>query len=869
MQKMTRRNKNDELKELAQLERNELFERLKINFTGLPDEEAVERLDKYGPNIVSSDKLTPWYVILWHAFRNPFSLVLAFLALVSIWTGNVEAAIYMCVMIILSASISFVQESKSEKASDALREMIENTTNVKRDGEFHEIPMDEVVPGDIIQLQTGDMIPADSILLESKDLFINQASLTGESFPVEKKLPEDLDEDEQVDWNKVSSLDAPNVLFMGTDVLSGNGEILIVRTGGQTMFGDIANKSTNSARVESAFDRGINRVSRLLLIMVLILFPLVFVINWVTKANALDAFFFAIAVAVGLTPEMLPMIVNTNLAKGAVALSKEKVIVKRLSAIQNLGSMDILCTDKTGTITEDRVVMMSYVNSRGERHEDVLNAAFINSNFQTGWKNLMDVAVIEYFKREARDFTYHEMEKVDEIPFDFSRRILSVVVRDGEHNLMVTKGAVEEMQAICTRVMEDGKAVPITAEKLEEMKQVNLDMNLQGMRGLAVAQRVLTDEELEDFDKDSEREMTLVGFIGFLDPAKESAKTAIMSLHENGITVKVLTGDNATVASKVCADVGIPVDQYYLGSDIDEMNDEELFDAAMEVHLFAKLSPMQKARIIELLRKVHTVGFMGDGINDAPSLRAADVGISVDTAADITKDASSIILLEKSLQVLETGVIEGRKVFANMMKYIRITLSSNFGNVFSVLVASAFLPFLPMISVQLLTLNLIYDISQLTIPWDHVDKEEIVRPVKWATRGLARFAMAIGPLSSVFDITTFIVLWYVFGYNSPHFASFFQSGWFIESLATQALAFHVLRTRKIPFIVSRAALPVFLSTIGAFVLGLSLMLTPLGSIINLTHVNPLFFVWWLGIIITYILILQGGKWFYYRKNKNA
>lgn len=859
--------KTDELKILAQLPKKELFERLNSHFTGLSLEVAEERLDTVGPNLVAAQQLTPWYVLVWRAVKNPFALVLAFLALVSAITGEYEPAIYMCVMIVLSATVSFVQAYKSEKASDALREMIENTTNALREGEFREIPMDEVVPGDIISLQTGDMIPADAILLDSKDLFINQSSLTGESYPVEKIMPERLDEDEQVDWERTSSLEAPNVLFMGTDVVSGNGQILIAKTGKNTMFGDLATQSSSSAKIKSNFDKGLNRVSRLLLSMVAVLFPLVFLINWLTKGEPLEAFFFAIAVAVGLTPEMLPMIVNTNLAKGAVALSKEKVIVKELPAIQNLGSMDILCTDKTGTITEDRVVMLSYVNANGEKQDEVLNAAFINSSFQTGWKNLMDIAVIKYFKEEERELDTSQMEKVDEIPFDFARRLLSVVVKVGGKNLMITKGAVEEMDDICDTVLENGEVLPITPERLAAMREINREMNRQGMRVLTVGQKILSDEELEDFDKESEQGLTLVGFLGFLDPAKASAATAIKSLQEHGVTVKVLTGDNATVAQKVCADVGIPVDRYYIGADIDAMNDEELFKAASEVNLFAKLAPMQKARIIESLRKVHTVGFMGDGINDAPALRAADVGISVDTAADITKDASSIILLEKSLQVLESGVLEGRKVFSNMMKYIRITLSSNFGNVFSVLVASAFLPFLPMLSIQLLTLNLIYDISQLTVPWDNVDSKEIARPVKWRTRGLAKFALMIGPISSIFDITTYLVLWFVFGYHHPELAPLFQAGWFIESLATQSLAFHILRTKKTPLLESRAALPIMLSTIAAFAIGWLLLGTPLGDVIELSHVNPQFIFWWAGIVVLYVLVLQLGKWLYYRWNE--
>ncbi|MDR0300375.1 MAG: magnesium-translocating P-type ATPase [Streptococcaceae bacterium] len=866
MQKMKNVSKNDDLKELAQLNRDELFERLNTTFTGLNAEQAEERLDEYGLNIVASQKPTPWYVILFHAVRNPFVFVLVFLAIVSELTGDIEGALYMMLMVSVSAIVSFVQEYKSQKASIALHEMIENTTNVKRDGENFEIPMDEVVPGDIIQLQTGDMIPADAILLSHRDLFINQASLTGESFPVEKRLAEDFDEDERIDWGKTTALDAPNVLFMGTDVLSGNGEILIVKTGMNTMFGNIASKATET-RVESAFDKGLSRVSRLLLTMVAIMFPIVLVINWITKGNFETSFFFAIAVAVGLTPEMLPMIVNANLAKGATVLSKEKVIVKNLSAIQNLGSMDILCTDKTGTITEDRVVMVDYVNSYGNKDNAVLNSAFINSNFQTGWKNLMDVAVIDFFKKQKFELPNDDIVKVDEIPFDFSRRLLSVVVQMDNQNLMVTKGAVEEMQAICTHVMENGQRVEITDERLAEMKKVNREMNLQGMRVLTIAERVISDADLEDFDTSFESDMTLIGFIGFLDPAKESAEVAIKSLQAHGVTVKVLTGDNAIVAQKVCEDVGIPAARYVIGSEIDEMNDEELFNVAMEVHLFAKLNPMQKARIIELLRKVHTVGFMGDGINDAPSLRAADVGISVDTAADITKDASNIILLEKSLQVLETGVIEGRKVFNNMMKYIRITLSSNFGNVFSVLIASAFLPFLPMLSLQILTLNLIYDMSQLAIPWDNVDEEEINRPVKWETKGLAKFAAIFGPTSSIFDITTFLVLWYVFKFNTLEHQALFQAGWFAESLGTQALAFHILRTKKIPFFQSIPSVAIIISTICAFLVGGILLFTQIGAIISLTHLPVNFYFYWLLIISAYLLLLQFVKSIYYKNHQ--
>jgi len=857
--------KNEDLKKIAQYERRDLFMEMRTSFMGLEYEDAQARLEEYGPNIIAANQPNPWYKMLFHAFLNPFVLVLIFLAIISFATGDYEAAAVMLIMVAFSVGISFVQEYKGQKASIELHEMIENTALVKREGEDKEIPMDEIVPGDIVLLRTGDMVPADAVLLTSKDLFINQSSFTGESFPVEKNLLENVEE--EINWEKVDTLDVPNLLFMGSDVLSGHGEVLITRTGENTLFGDIAEKVTG-AKGKTAFDKGLNRVSRLLLIMVAVLFPVVLVLNWYTKNSFEEAFFFAIAVAVGLTPEMLPMIVNTNLAKGAVALSKEKVIVKNLPAIQNLGAMDILCTDKTGTITEDRVVLMEHVDLHGEYSEDVLNAAYINSAYQTGWKNLMDTAVLDYFEKEEREEPYENLKKVDEIPFDFSRRLLSVVVKANGQNLMVTKGAVEEMEAITTHVMEDGQRIRITPEKLEMMKAVNMEMNLKGMRVLTVAQRILTEDELDNFDQSMESKLTVVGFIGFLDPAKKSAAKAIASMQNHGVVVKVLTGDNAIVAKKVCEDVGIPVKHYYNGVDIDAMDDEELTKAAKDTHLFAKLNPMQKARIIELLKAGgHTVGFMGDGINDAPSLRSADVGISVDTAADITKDASTIILLEKSLEVLETGIIEGRKVFTNMMKYIKITLSSNFGNVFSILVASAFLPFLPMMSIQILLQNLIYDIAQLLIPWDNVDESEIQRPVQWATEGLTKFTLIIGPISSIFDITTFAVMWFVFGYATLGQQDMFQAGWFGVGLATQSLAFHILRTRKLPFVKSNASLPVYCATFGAMFAGGLILLTPLGSFFGLGLLPTNYWFYWLAIVLGYLLLLELGKNLYYKVSK--
>ncbi|MGB4793571.1 MAG: magnesium-translocating P-type ATPase, partial [Lactococcus chungangensis] len=695
----------------------------------------------------------------------------------------------------------------------------------------------------------------------SNDLFINQSSLTGESLPVEK-LP--LTADNRADNADKPAVDLPNLLFMGTDVLSGQGTILILKTGKDTFFGDIA-KSATGSKAETAFEIGLKRVSSLLLKMIAILFPIVFILNVLTKHDVNSAFFFAIAVAVGLTPEMLPMIVNSNLAKGAQKLAKEKVIVKKLSAIQNLGAMDILCTDKTGTITEDRVVLMHYVDPFGNENEDVLNYAYLNSKYQTGWRNLMDVAVLDYFDSKKKTLPFANVSKIDEIPFDFSRRRLSVALSLAGERVMITKGAVEEMAEVCSSVLINGEKVALTPDLIEQMKAVNVKMNQDGMRVITVAQKTIDSDVIHIAD---ENNLTILGFIGFLDPAKASAITAISSLQAHGVTVKVLTGDNAIVAQKVCADVGIDAEHYLLGSDIDGMSDAELTEEAENLNLFAKLNPMQKERVIGLLKqKDHIVGFMGDGINDAPSLRTADVGISVDTAADITKDASTIILLEKSLQVLEIGVQEGRSVFINMMKYIKITLSSNFGNVFSILIASAFLPFLPMLSMQLLVQNLIYDVAQLAIPWDNVDQEEIEKPVTWNMKNLLNFTFLIGPVSSIFDILTFIFLYFGFHYNTIASQGTFQSGWFIVGLITQTLALHILRTKKVPFIKSSASITVWVATIGVFVIGGVLSLTSIGHFFDL-HLLPV--TYWLifpFIIIGYLITLQFAKMIYQKSSE--
>lgn len=849
--------KDQELKKLALLSERELMTELRTSEKGLSEEDAKDRLEEYGPNEVSAQKPTPGLVMFLEAFKDPFVYVLALLMVVSAITKDFEAAIVMGLMILASVVITFIQEYRSQKASLALKELIENTTAVTREGETKEIPMDEVVPGDIVNLATGDMIPADAVLIWTKDLFINQSSLTGESMPVEKFVDAGIDRNQE----NVSALDMQDLVFMGTDVLSGQGKAIILKTGQNTFFGDIA-KNATTQRGKTAFDLGLTKVSKFLLRMVMILFPIVFLINGLTKGDWGEAFFFAIAVAVGLTPEMLPMIVTSNLAKGALSLSKHKVIVKELPSIQNLGSMDVLCTDKTGTITEDRVVLIQHLDPLGQVNDDVLDMAYLNSHYQTGWKNLMDIAVINFHDENKIKSPFKNVTKLDEIPFDFSRRRLTVVVNADGHQLMITKGAVEEMEAVCTQVEIDGKLIPLTPELRKQMREVNVHMNEQGMRVLAVAIKKDVHSEAI-YSVEDEKEMTLIGFMGFLDPAKTSAITAIKSLHQHGVNVKVLTGDNDIVAKKVCGDVGIEVSNVILGSQVDELSDEQMKEAVEKTNLFAKLNPMQKSRIIEILQSNgHTVGFMGDGINDAPALRKADVGISVDTAADITKDASSIILLEKSLNVLEEGVIEGRKVFSNMMKYIKITMSSNFGNVFSILVASAFLPFLPMLSIQLLIQNLIYDIAQLTIPWDNVDEEELEKPVHWETSGLMKFTLCIGPVSSIFDIMTYLVMWYVFHANSIATQHLFQTGWFVVGLVSQTLVVHIVRTRKIPFVQSIASWPVILSSMGAIALGLLIVLTPIRAVFDFVKLPANYWGWFIAIIVLYLITVEFAKRLY-------
>lgn len=858
-----KKSKNSELVKLGRLTKEEVMQEMQSAVTGITQSEAEQRLEKYGLNKVAAQNPIPWYKLFLQGFNDPFIYVLALLMTVSAVTRDYDASIIMGLMIVFSAGLHFVQEYRSQQASLALKELIETTASVTRDGMTNEIPIDEIVPGDIVNLSTGDMIPADARLIWAKDLFVNQSSLTGESLPIEKIVSEDLQEKDEAN---TTALDFANLTFMGTDVLSGQGKVLVLKTGEDTFFGDIATQSSK-ARGETSFDRGVKNISKLLLRFMAVMVPIVFLINGISKGDWLEAFFFSIAIAVGLTPEMLPMIVTSNLAKGAITMSKKKVIVKELNAIQNLGAMDVLCTDKTGTITEDKVVLVQHLDPLGNESERALELTYINSNYQTGWKNVMDHAVIEYVHEKRPDANFEQVEKMDEIPFDFTRRRLTVAVRAGDQHLMITKGAAEEMLEICSHVEINGEVLPLTEELQQNMQSLSQKLNAQGMRVLTVAYK----KEVHDsavYSVKDEKDMIIAGFMGFLDPPKQSSITAIKSLHDHGVNVKVLTGDNEIVAQKICKDVGIEVNRSILGTELERMSDEELAQVVNEVNLFAKLNPAQKSRIIKRLQETgQTVGFMGDGINDAPALRTADVGISVDNAADITKEASSIILLEKSLTVLEDGVLEGRNVFGNMMKYIKMTISSNFGNVFSILIASAFLPFLPMLSIQILVQNLIYDIAQLTIPWDRMDEEDLMKPTKWGTSDLLKFTFSIGPISSIFDVLTFLLMWFVFQANTVQDAALFHTGWFVIGLITQTVVVHVIRTKKIPFIQSNASIGVTLSTIAVVIAAIAIPGSKFGTYIDLVALPSSYWKWAFLIILAYVVLTQIVKDIYIKINK--
>lgn len=852
------------LLEAAALAPSAVFARLATKSDGLSSDEAAARLAAHGPNVLARDERPSFAALFWRSLLNPLVILLSTLATVSFSTGDPRAGTIMLLMIVLGVGLRLVQEAKADSSAAKLKAMIAVHATAVRDGRPSEIPLSQLVPGDVVQLAAGDMIPGDVRIVAAKDLFVTQGSLTGESFPVEKHAAE-------LAGAPAAPLERTTIAFLGTSVESGSASAVVIATGQDTYLGGMA-ASLSEHHARTAFDRDISRFTWLLLRFMLVMVPLVFVINGLTKGSWDQAFFFAVAVAVGLTPEMLPMIVTVCLSKGAVAMGRKKVIVKRLDAIQNLGAMDVLCADKTGTLTQDKVILERHCDVALRESEAVLALAYTNSHFQTGLKNVLDRAVLAHEETHAHA-RIPEVAKVDEIPFDFQRRIMSVVVRTPDGNdLLIAKGAPEAIFSRCARFVLDGELLAMDHAHIAGLQREYEQLSADGFRVLALATKQTAPRDAAaggatPYGTADECELILQGYVAFLDPPKETCAAAIGRLQAHGIAIKVITGDNELVARKVCKDVGLAVGAVLLGADVERMTDDQLACAAEPTVLFARVSPAHKQRIIRALQaRKHTVGFIGDGINDAPALHAADVAISVDTAVDIAKASADLILLEKSLLVVDDGVLEGRKVFANIIKYVRMGASSNFGNMFSVLGASLLVPFLPMLPIQILTNNLLYDLGQTTIPTDDVDPEQIQQPRPWNIQALTRFILFIGPCSSIFDYSTFLVMLYVFGCwdvstasAAAHSASLFQTGWFVESLITQALVIHVIRTNKLPFVQSLASRPVIGMGILVIAIGLWLPLSPVGRYLGFTALPPLYWPILLATLACYLLLTQGVK----------
>ena len=864
------------------------FATYKTSALGLVDDQVEENRDTYGENVITKGQEDSMIKKIYESIINPFTVILLVIALVSfitnVWLAkpgeqDPTTSIIIVTLVLISGGIRFIQELRSDKAASNLSRMIVNTATVLRDGSEQEIPIDEIVVGDVIKLSAGDMIPADVVLIDSRDFFVQQSGLTGESDAVEKVCLRKADSQ-----NLDSLLESESLAFMGTNVISGRATALVLVVGDETMMGAIE-QTINTYDEPTSFEREMNTISWLLIRLMLVMVPVVFVINGLTDGDWLEAGVFALSVGVGLTPEMLPMIITASLAKGSIIMAKEKVVIKKLNAIQDLGAIDILCTDKTGTLTQDEIVLEYPLDIHGDLDLSVLRRAYLNSYFQTGLKNLMDRAIINRTQKEAKkheivrdlDQTFH---KIDELPFDFERRRMSVIVKDEDGVVsMVTKGALEEMLSVSTYVEYKGEIKRLTDEVRQEVLAEVAQLNEQGLRVLGVSYKTDLDEN-EIFSVEDEGDMILTGYLAFLDPPKPSAAPAIKALAEYGVTTKILTGDNEKVTQAVCEKVGLDVERILLGSEIDTMTDQELAQVVETTTVFAKLSPDQKARIIlSLKNNGHKVGYMGDGINDAPSMKVSDVGISVDTAVDIAKETADVILLDKDLMVLEKGLVEGRKVYANMTKYIKMTVSSNFGNIFSLLFASIFLPFLPMAPVHLIVLNLIYDLSCIALPFDNVDKEFLKKPRIWEANSIMRFMAWIGPISSVFDIITYMLLYFLVvpmilghGYNhgaadAAAFIMVFQTGWFIESMWSQTMVIHMLRSPKLPFIQSRPAFSVVVTTLAAAIFVTSLPYSPLASILKLSQLNGLYFILLFAIIVLYMLSVTVVKRIYIKKYK--
>ena len=865
----------------------DVLDYLETSITGVREEQVETLRETYGENKLTKAKEVPLWKKIYESIINPFTVILLVIAVISLMTNVILAkpgeedpttSIIIVVLVLISGGIRFVQELKSDKAASNLSSLIVNTATVIRDEIQQEIPIEELVVGDMIKLSAGDMLPADALLLETRDFFIQQSSLTGESESIEKKAMWIPSEDE----TQKTVLESERFVFMGSNVVSGSALAVILVTGNDTMIGRIE-KTLNNFDEPTSFEKEMNTISWLLIRLMLVLVPVVFVINGLTDSDWLEAGVFALSVAVGLTPEMLPMIITASLAKGAVIMAKEKVVIKKLNAIQDLGAIDILCTDKTGTLTQDEIILEYPLDIHANLDLGVLKIGYLNSYFQTGLKNLLDRAIITRTEKESIE---HEdlrelstrYKKIDELPFDFERRRMSVIVKEEtqEGALLVTKGALEEMLSISSYVQDGKEIYPITEEIRQNILEAVSQLNEQGLRVLGVSQKFYPNDS-HRFAVEDESNMILMGYLAFLDPPKPSAAPAIQALKEHGVMTKILTGDNEKVTQTVCERVGLPVDHILLGTDIEEMDDATLAIEAEKTTIFAKLSPEQKARIIRLLKvNGHKVGYMGDGINDAPSLKVADVGISVDTAVDIAKEVADVILLDKDLLVLEKGLIEGRKVYANMTKYIKMTVSSNFGNIFSLLFASVFLPFLPMAPVHLIVLNLIYDLSCVALPFDHVDEDFLKEPRAWTAKSITRFMSWLGPTSSIFDIITFAVMFfgiapmitgssYAESTNPAYFLMVFQTGWFIQSMWSQTMVIYMLRSPKLPFIQSKPAFSLLVTSLFALFIVTVLPYTPLAASLKLATLNGMYFLALILITVSYMLLVTIVKKVYIKK----
>jgi Mg2+-importing ATPase len=855
MKKQIIENLTKDLVKISELNNEKVLEIMNSNIDGLSIASVNKRIGRYGSNEIAKEKHKSPFIKFISNFKDPLVILLMVLGVVSYITGDIRATIMILVMIFLGVILRFLQENKADNAAQKLKAMVSNKTTVIRDKKEIDVHIKNIVPGDIIKLGAGDMIPADIRILSSKDLSINQSALTGESLPVDKHA-------DAKNKDTDNLFEISNLCFLGSNVVSGIAIGIVINTGSRTHFGMLA-KSVVNAQTITNFDKGIKSFSWLMIKFILIMTPIVFLVNGLSKGDWLEATLFAMAVAVGLTPEMLPMIVSVNLSKGAVMMSKKKVIVKRLDSIQNFGAMDILCTDKTGTITQGKIILERHLDVKGNSSLEVLKYGYLNSYFHTSLKNLLDDAILEHGEEEKILTDKNEYSKVDEVPFDFIRKRLSVVIENSGKKILICKGALEEVITCCDKVEIDSKIISMEEEHKKSIKSLANNLNNEGFREVAIAYKELNDNK-RTYDTKDENDLILLGFLSFLDPPKETAKEALTRLNNLGVNVKILTGDNEVVTSYVCKEVNLKEQGILLGPDIEKMTDEKLQKVVEDIGIFARLAPNHKERIIKALKNNnHVVGFMGDGINDAPALKTADIGISVDSAVDIAKESSNIILLDNSLLVLEQGVIEGRRVFGNINKYIKMAASSNFGNMFSVIIASAFLPFLPLLPIQVLVNNLLYDFSQTTIPTDKVDNEWLKKPRKWEINSIKKFILLIGPISSIFDCITFIALIYLF--NCLHNPELFHTGWFIVSICTQTIIIHIIRTKKIPFIQSRASTPLIISTFLIIALSILLTMSSFSDTLGFVKLPLLFWPFLIILIICYVILTQIVKNIYNKK----